>query len=805
MQNLPAHRYRQRPGASRTPGTALTAFATAAALWGCRALPESPRPEILSGVHPGNYVEKVANVARDLTEAVGLPPDARDRQRAATGLFLASWKEYTTTLGAFEARALELRPHDVVSGNDRLARLCGDMARATTDMITARDIAAHHRDSPEVRANRDETAAGIEARSAVLSAASSLSVLLTESSYYLAQRHLRALESARANVAPAVVVLHVLSLARFSQADTRNHADSYHRAWREWMRSALKARDFTTALEIWEIAATGSGPLRGDAVEELDEMARACATNPPTPAVLAGIESILDRVDRALSGKRSGPPQRTPETRKLRAAILVVQAAATGDARHKIQLAGEAQALCDDFTAEISWIYSVAAHTLGSEAAADGRFVDGVRIYQRTLQSGRVDDIDRHVARFRSAVFHRASEAVSENLRRGLVVEARTSAEQLADLAGDTLELRQAKKTFRRVQHATVDHFLDHDAERALAVAIEALSENPSDDRMKRKADACRLRRLRKQIGDLSTSWERLGARKTRDMLHKASLRMSSSQGISSCRTVLDDVESAWVRELRETTDPDIAFRLMFEVAQLRGAGVDKATKRAADALWPVLDVALDRGDWELLERTIDVYFTRCPAAERPRRFKTGYVRFLEHLDNLDATPRLGRHLARYVLAYRRNLEPISRLLGKHMAPQSKIGPRLRTLVRRVAPTAPLLRRFATRTAAPRHRRIEPPDLVSEQEIAQSENWWNEPAMNRVSAAEMARRTTAATQSTPPRSDYASVGWSGFGGGLIALLALGWHTRKRGVLPFASYVTSALSLGAGVGFLLGLL
>jgi hypothetical protein len=409
---------RQRHSWSRTAQRALIVIVLAAAFSGCQSPPKTTPTCVLSDEDFHGHVASVEARARelDLSESASVPDDLRERHRGAARSFLASLNEYTSALDELETRASALEPMDVARSTTRLARLRGDLARASYDAKEARNAVLGLYEILKAAADGGESIPGLESAPAYISASAQLSALLAEFDDYLASRHLRGLRAAGLDASPAIVILHVVSLARFAELDLHEHAERYHQAWRAWMRSATRGRDFATALEVYEIAATGQGSLRVHSVQELTEIAPTCVRGDTGLAALARMDKALGRLDVSLA-RKSNPPAGWDRTAKLlRAALLLARTTKTHDTRRKIEFATKARAISNDFPAASAKIFAIAAYALGSEAAGERRFIDSVLVYRQTLEAGSVEDIDYYVARFRSAVFRRALDSVTEDL-----------------------------------------------------------------------------------------------------------------------------------------------------------------------------------------------------------------------------------------------------------------------------------------------------------------------------------------------------------------------------------------------------
>ncbi len=625
---------------------------------------------------------------------------------------------------------------------------------------------------------------------------------------YLADVHSRGLSPTAAGSRPAAGVFHFVGMYQLQSERTQSHAWRYEVSWKRWIEIEIERPRLDVAMGVFALACTLTSEYRPSSLQLLFEISNACLDASIDLETLDRIQDSFRRIEFVYSSEHASQGDQSRAIERAKANLLLARARLVDDPSEGADLAGRALTM-NPYLRDHVVEYLIRAAEESANSRADTRdYFEAIEAFEHTLQLGPVPDAGRRVAAYRQKLIGRAVRDALRETEAQRFASARLILSRAMRIATDFDDKMKLSDAFYRYYHAYADFLFPRDVERAIAVCGEILDVFPNDEDARKKIDRGLFTLLRRQIGDVDTTFERLGAERILELVKSTVKRMHETDGADMCQRLLKQIEDSWRKQLDKTRDPEAAYHLAKGLARLSHHKGLSARERGAEAIWGRLARAIERSDWDVVERCIDVYFAQCPDVERPETFKDAHVRLLDHYDAEDDEQKLGRHLAIFARAYPADWERVRSIVVRRMKARTSESDGFYALLRSIEPEAPEVHDYERakepESGAPVEVAVNP--FIDDGELQNTENWWTEP------------ETTSSSRATPVADPGSIIEWwtehhfgtfsiasgvvGGFGTAVFAVLLPLLTLRKR-ILKFRWYAAGALWFGLTIGLVVG--
>lgn len=615
--------------------------------------------------------------------------------------------------------------------------------------------------------------------------------------------HRDRLDSDTPTTPPAKQVFHFLRLHAVSPTQAGAHAASYERAWQAWVRGQLTDGRAAEALEAFAFVCQEAPTQAPTSPQPVLSITFATLEGTVSSQQVARLQEALEEI-RSVRERRGRPELWDRALRKAKARLQLAQARSDLTSPDGPPLAMEALAEDAQLAEQVERYLLASAPAIAEKHLDAANYAKALEVLDATLSLGPSSPAaDRLRTRFRFRTIGEGLQSARNQMNARAFGSAKTLIDAMGRLARGTPEKRQVNDALLGYYVRYSEQLLRNDLAAAVRVCEEGLRRFPQQTLMQRRRDEALFRLLGREIGNISTTQERLGSAGVLQAISGTVKRMVTSTGTAQCQRLLVEIEVAWENELRRTKDPTAAFTLATELARLNRRSANVAREAGARAIWTRFDAAVAKTDWTAVDACVESYYAGCPEVEPPERFRRGYVLFLNELDRTYNIRKLGRHLTLYATTYPHNTSDVEALITKHAVADTELSAGFQALLRQIGVQLQVPGEDTTmaevdpaKSAASLTAFIPADEIPTERLV-----WQKESTTTRTPNA-----STVPTRGNTRTSTPALPGPLGAALGVVSLLflfGLPLVSRRRGLVGFPWYVAGAVCIGVTAGFYTG--
>lgn len=625
--------------------------------------------------------------------------------------------------------------------------------------------------------------------------------LMSSVEEYLGEVHAEALRKGVTADRFGAGVFHFLRLQQMRAPWVEGFTVTYETAWKKWIEWQVGRSRPDEAMAIFALVARASPGFRPATLQSLVDITNGCLKKAPMLEVVQGMLDAFERIEAIYeSGDTSGDQRR--QLIQTKGTLLFCQARQLDNDREAATLSTKALTLNPYLHDHVTRFLLRRARRAAQKCVAKNEFSEAINAFRMIISSGPARNGAVATRRFRDKVVASALRKAEHEIEKNRFASARRVLTRVTKVEGKSLNRRKITEAFRKYYRSYSNYVLQRDVDRGLRIAREGLDVFPQDAVLKQRFDRGVLLRLKNDVGDIGTSFERLSPSKILNMLGEAVSEMRLGESANLCHAFKREIGAMWDRRARNE-DVSIGFELAVGSARLDGKGEEKARRHGARLLTDLFDSAVARRRWDKAEQCVEAWFASCPDIERPDSFKWNYVRLIDHLETTNEVRRLGRHLAIFVKVYEAEAERYRTTIAKYVSVESREGRGFYTLLKTLAPESAKVRAIESEPASP----VVKEDLavfMDEQELRDTEGWWAEP----VPTPEEDLPDDAVAAAPPSFAESfgaMSIAGGGIGalGSLVLVAALAGRRSRKKPVPFSCYAAVAVAVGLTVGFVLG--